>query len=99
MHGQMPRSRGYACIKSLELGRELTWLFIGIGFPSRSPKSLLPRLLEGPPLTEGPGASPPDRSVRIRMGALVNPVFRDEGFKSTALVLAFREAEEAADLA
>lgn len=47
-------------------------------FPSRSLKLLLPRLLEGPPLTEGPGPSRPDRSVRMRIGPLLDPALREE---------------------
>lgn len=78
------------------VGAELTWLLMLIGFPSRSPKLLLPRLLEGPPLTEGPGPSLPERSVRIRMGPLVNAGLREEGFKTASWAIAFREAEETA---
>lgn len=45
-----------------------------MGLPSRSLKLLLPRLLEEPPLSEGPGPSLPDRSARMRIGPLLNPV-------------------------
>lgn len=61
---------------------ELTWLFIVMGFPSRSLKLLLPRLLEGPPLTEGPGPSLPDRSVRIRIGPLGQPSIKRRDISS-----------------
>lgn len=50
----------------------LTWVVITMGRPSRSLKLLLPRLLEEPPLMEGPGPSRPVRSVRMRIGPLLN---------------------------
>lgn len=40
--------------------------------PSRSLKLLLPRLLEEPPLIDGPGPSLAVRSVRMRKGPLLN---------------------------
>lgn len=54
------------------LDDRLTWLFITMARPSRSLKLLLPRLLEEPPLIDGPGASLPVRSVRMRKGPLLN---------------------------
>lgn len=57
---------------------KLTWLVITMGLPSRSLKLLLPRLVEEPPLSAGPGPSLPDRSARIRMGPLLNPALLQE---------------------
>ena len=47
-----------------------------MGLESRSLKLLRPRLLEEPPLSEGPGPSLPGRSVRMRIGPLFNPALQ-----------------------
>lgn len=47
-----------------------------MGLVSRSLKLLRPRLLEEPPLSEGPGPSLPGRSVRMRIGPLFNPALQ-----------------------
>ena len=47
-----------------------------MGLVSRSLKLLRPRLLEEPPLSEGPGPSLPGRSVRMRIGPLFNPTLQ-----------------------
>lgn len=46
-----------------------------MGLVSRSLKLLLPRPLDEPPLSEGPGPSLPDRSARMRIGPLLHPAY------------------------
>ena len=76
---------------------KLTWLLITMGLPSRSLKLLLPRLLEEPPLSEGPGPSLPDRSARMRIGPLLNPLKQNPNTTEVSFHLLGKEKKQTTD--